>query len=192
MIIEQCKQTKLEKYNDPNWNNREKAFKTCIKRLGVKIPSQNRDVMLKSNLKYIYNNIIFASSWELAFYIWLKDNKINFQYQPDFNFYYFDEYQNKIRKYFPDFYLVDSNEIIEIKGDNHFDKNGYQQDQFIEDIDDEDDFNEDYYDYYDEIEEEEEEDDEDSEEEESEVNDYSNDYSYNDDYGDNYDDYDDY
>lgn len=125
IIIKQCKQTKLEKYGDLNWNNREKAFKTCIKRLGVKIPSQNRDVMLKSNLKYIYNNIIFASSWELAFYIWLKDNKINFQYQPDFNFYYFDEYQNKIRKYFPDFYLIDFNQIIEIKGDNHFDKNGY-------------------------------------------------------------------
>ena len=91
------------------------------------------------------------------------------------------------KKYLPKRYYRNYNQYK-----NYFDKNGYQQDQFIEDIDDEDDFNEDYYDYYDEIEEEEEEDDEDSEEEESEVNDYSNDYSYNDDYGDNYDDYDDY
>jgi hypothetical protein len=32
------------------------------------------------NRFYKYNNIIFDSSWELAYYIWLNDNNIKFIY----------------------------------------------------------------------------------------------------------------
>jgi hypothetical protein len=33
-----------------------------------------------SNVKYMYDSIKFDSAPELAFYIWLKDNNIEFEY----------------------------------------------------------------------------------------------------------------
>ena len=60
---------------------------------------------------YLYNDLIFDSSWELAFYIYHKDNNIDidrcvksFPYVVN----------NKTHYYFPDF-IVD-NKLIEIKG----------------------------------------------------------------------------
>lgn len=88
--------------------------------LGVKYPMQNHDVRVASQQKYFYNNINFDSSWELAYYIWLKDHNIEFEYQPNISFEYI--INGKIHKYFPDFKI--NNEFIEIKGDHFFNKNG--------------------------------------------------------------------
>lgn len=77
---------------------------------------------LYKNLKrlYFYDNTYFDSSWEVAFYIWLKDNNIDFTYHPLPGLCYYSN--NKQHKYYPDFIV--NNQIIEIKGDQFFDKNG--------------------------------------------------------------------
>ena len=79
---------------------------------------QNHDIRISSQQKYLYNNINFDSSWELAYYIWLTDNNIEFEYQPNISFEYM--VNGKIHKYFPDFLIND--EYIEIKGNQFFDK----------------------------------------------------------------------
>ena len=65
--------------------------------------------------KYNYDNIKFSSSYELAYYIWLKDNNINFIYQADsipFDFY------GVTKHYVPDFKINDR--LVEIKGIHFF------------------------------------------------------------------------
>ena len=69
---------------------------------------------------YVYNNLYFDSSWELAYYMWLVDNNIDFEYKPDVSFEY--EYNEKTHKYYPDFLVND--EYVEIKGEQFFDKDG--------------------------------------------------------------------
>lgn len=76
------------------------------------------EIFIKGRKFYYYDNTMFDSSWELAYYIWLKDNNIKFKYQPNISFDYI--YDNKIHKYFPDFLI--NNILYEIKGD-HFLKN---------------------------------------------------------------------
>ena len=59
-----------------------------------------------------YEGIWCASSWELAWVFWAKDNNINFER----NWKWFPySYKGKPHKYFPDFYLKDNNCYIEIK-----------------------------------------------------------------------------
>ena len=47
-IEQKRKATKTKRYNDPNWNNRESAQKTCIEKLGARCPIGNKDVLAKS------------------------------------------------------------------------------------------------------------------------------------------------
>ena len=97
-----------------------KAVSTNIKRYGAKMPIQNHDIFKKSKNRYEYNGIKFDTKPELAMYIWLTDNKIPFEYQPDTFFEYSDG--KRTRRYFPDFKIQDV--FYEIKGDHFFDKNG--------------------------------------------------------------------
>lgn len=100
-----------------------KSINTMQEKYGCTHPSQSPEIIKKSKGKYLYNYIYFDSSPEIAYYIWLVDNNIKFEYKPkDKSIQYVDKY-NKQHKYFPDFYLIDSNKLVEIKGDNHF-KNG--------------------------------------------------------------------
>jgi len=122
-IKEKIKETNIIKYNTPYYTKtqdyKDKTRETNLKKYGVEWSSQNYEIFCKQKSKYLYNNIKFDSSWELAYYIWLVDNKIEFKYQPECNFYY---YVNGIEKrYFPDFYL--NNEYIEIKGPQFLDEN---------------------------------------------------------------------
>ena len=52
------------------------------------------------------------SSWEVKFAKLLFIYGINFEYEPFFIQY---EYNNSTRKYFPDFYICDTNIIFEVK-----------------------------------------------------------------------------
>ena len=110
----------------------EKRISTYITNYGVdnnmKSPKgyqEFKNGILTKNKKYCktryyrYNNILFDSSWELAYYIWLKDNKIQFKYQPDLNLTYIGK-DKKLHTYLPDFLLLDTNTIVELKGDNAF------------------------------------------------------------------------
>lgn len=134
------KNTKQIRYGDSNYNNREKAKQTCQELYGGNAPACSKEVQEKMQQsclekygtknvyqsmyfhynkfnKYMYNNETFDSSWELAYYIWNKDqnndikrNHCSFTYN----------YNNEIHYYFPDF--VVNGQLIEIKGD-HFFKN---------------------------------------------------------------------
>ena len=116
--------TCLEKYGVSTYlkspNFRKQSIKTCLEKYGVTHISKAHIIHAKASKKYKYNNITFDSSWELAYYIWLTDHKIEFEYQPNIKFNYFAN--EKEHFYFPDFKI--NNELIEIKGDHFFDKNG--------------------------------------------------------------------
>lgn len=99
---------------------RDKARQTCFQNNGYYYPlemSYNRTKYLN---KYYFNGIKFDSSWELAFYIWLVDNKYDFIYQCDFLNLHYEDDNGKLHQYIPDFYLYDFDVIIEIKGDWFF------------------------------------------------------------------------
>jgi len=131
---QKTKEKLLEEYNvdSPVKSEiiRNKMKNTCIERYGFTSYSKtekfkqnmsdfNRTHKFKRTSKYYYDDCYFDSSWELAYYIWLTDNNINFEYHPDIYFEY--EYNNKIYRYYPDFLI--NNELYEIKGDQFFDNN---------------------------------------------------------------------
>ena len=64
--------------------------------------------------------INFDTAPELAYFIWLKDNNIDFEYHPQKFFEY--EFEGRIHRYFPDFFV--ENKYIEIKGDQFFKPDG--------------------------------------------------------------------
>ena len=98
---------------------KEKRKQTCLANYGVEYISQSHDIRIKQCQRYFYNTCYFDSAPEIAFYIWLKDMNISFEYQPESSFNY--EYAGKLHKYYPDFKIGDM--YFEIKG-NHFFKNG--------------------------------------------------------------------
>lgn len=99
---------------------REKMKRTNIERYGHENCMQNIEIRAKSMAnrhlrKYTYNNIMFDSTWEISYYIWLTDNNIPFEYHPDISIKY--EYDGRQWIYQPDF--VVNGVLHEIKG-NHF------------------------------------------------------------------------
>lgn len=61
------------------------------------------------------DGIIFDSSWELAYYIYLRDYGILFEYHPNIEFHYKNEEDDeKFHIYHPDFKV--NNKLVEIKG----------------------------------------------------------------------------
>ena len=114
----------LEKYGVTNPSQADeikfKKEQTILKNYGVTNPNYSKEIQSYRAKRYYYNNIMFDSSWELAYYIWLKDNNINFEYQPNISFEYIKD--NKIHRYYPDFKV--NNELQEIKGTHFFDKDG--------------------------------------------------------------------
>lgn len=132
-VREKAKNTKKERYGDENFNNRGLAENTNLERYGVEWFPKTADwktktqetcmqkygvkyhCILNKPKKYVYDNRFFDSSWEIAYYIWLKDHNIQFEFHPDIAFKYVTT-DGKEHKYFPDFKIGD--EFIEIKG-NH-------------------------------------------------------------------------
>lgn len=97
---------------------KEKTKQTFLKRYGVENPAQNRAIRIKSQRRYCFEDVNFDSAPELALYIYLKDHNIDFKYQPDAEFWY--TFNNKKRKYMPDFKINDT--YVEIKGSHFLDK----------------------------------------------------------------------
>lgn len=107
--LRKTKTTKLKRYGDENYNNHRQTKETLIKKYGM---------LHGLSPKYIYHGKKFDSSYELAYYIWLEDHKIDFKYPCPYNFEFKNEDTGKDKTYCPDF-LVDGN-IVEIKGDHFF------------------------------------------------------------------------
>lgn len=113
-------QTMKDKYNveytAQSKELRNKMEQSCLVNYGVKYPYQNYEIYNKSQFKKIkYDNITFDSKWELYYYKYLKESQINFIYHPKMNLWY--EFNGKKHKYYPDFYLIDEQKIVEIKSD---------------------------------------------------------------------------
>lgn len=119
--------TNIERYGDKcSLNNKEisdKRTKTWLENYGVNHPWKATDVREKQfntcmekynsvspQFKYNYDNKWFDSSWEVAFYIYLKDHNIRFEYHTEKFEYYWN---NKKHYYFPDFKVF--NTFVEIK-----------------------------------------------------------------------------
>jgi hypothetical protein len=60
-----------------------------------------------------YKGIKFHGKWELNYAKWLDSNNIKWR-RPTESFLY--QFDGKNKRYTPDFYLIDSNEYVEIKG----------------------------------------------------------------------------
>jgi hypothetical protein len=102
---ERGKQTKLERYGNMTYNNQIKIRATCLKKYGREFPTCHY-----SYTAYKYEDEIFDSSWELAFWIYCKDFNIKIT-------------RNKIaydldngHRCIPDF-IIDK-KLYEIKGDH--------------------------------------------------------------------------
>ena len=126
--IEKRINTSLEKYGVKypmqNENIQEKTKNTNIKKYGCENPMQNYSIFKNTMKKYKYNNITFDSSWEIAYYIWLTDHNIKFEYQPKFIEYFWSG-DNKLHKYYPDFKI--NNEYIENKRPDLFNKSNLSE-----------------------------------------------------------------
>lgn len=110
------RQTNLIKYGKPYFSQTDEFIRrtkeTNLSKYGVEYASQNHDIRVKSQSRYMYNMKNVDSSWELAYYIWLKEHDVKFEYQPDMVFEY--EYGGERHKYHPDFKV--NGVIQEIKG----------------------------------------------------------------------------
>ena len=93
---------------------------------GIINVSQSPEIRRKQKSKYKYDNYCFDSAPELAFYIWLKDHDIQFEYKPKLFFIY--EVDGIKHRYFPDFKIDDM--IFELKGDQFFNENGIMQNPY--------------------------------------------------------------
>lgn len=92
----------------------------CEKKYGVRNVSQVHSIRSKMRKKYLFNGMRFDSSWELAYYIWNRDNGIDLIHEPE-KIEYIDSI-GKHHYYFPDF--KKDGLFIEIKGNQFFDKFG--------------------------------------------------------------------
>lgn len=123
------KETNLEKYGVEYYlqskDLKEKSKQTSLNRYGVEHASQSDIIKEKArktklekygklhfNHKYLFNNELFDSSWELAFYIYHLDKQHNIKHEP-YNFSY--TYNGEEHQYSVDFKV--SNKYYEIKGD---------------------------------------------------------------------------
>ena len=119
-IKEKIKRDNLQKYGvEHSWQRpdvKEKIRQTNLAKYGVEHVMQNHDIRVKSQSKYRFANTNFDSSAELAYYIWLRDNNIQFTFHPDICFEYI--VNGKTHYYHPDFLV--GNTYQEIKGVQFF------------------------------------------------------------------------
>lgn len=110
---ERAKLTKIEKYGDENYNNREKSNQTTIEKYGVANYSQSSDFINKKNFKlYKLNNISFDSFPELCVYLYCINNNIKIERNKVKFKYVFEDKQHYC---FVDFVINDK--LVEVKGD---------------------------------------------------------------------------
>ena len=116
--IEKTNKALIEKYGslENAYKQRyEKIQNVFQSKYGTKYP-----LMFYSHKKYGFDNNLFDSSWELAYYIWLKDKGISFEYHTQKIEYIGDDGKN--HTYFPDFIV--NGKIVEIKSDHFFNEKG--------------------------------------------------------------------
>ncbi len=92
------------------WKSKEFRRK-CAKNGGLK-PNAGRCKLIR-HLSPIAGEVFLNGEWEYKYALWLDAHEINWKRNTDWFPYNFD---GKLRKYFPDFYLIDTSEYVEVKG----------------------------------------------------------------------------
>lgn len=104
----------------------DKSRKTCLEKYGVENAYLIPSVIEHRRGYYKYDNVLFDSKPELAFYVYCKDAKLpikrNTSFKLDFLF------ENKIIGYYPDFEI--NGEYFEIKGKQFLKEDGTWQNPF--------------------------------------------------------------
>ena len=119
----------VHSFQNKEWQQRSRE--SMLEKWGVERFAQNKEEWEKVCDRYHYlggmsgtwkyDNKLFDSFWEIAFYIHLQNAKIEFVYQPDKHYEYIND-EGKASSYFPDF-IVDG-KIYEVKGDHFFNEDG--------------------------------------------------------------------
>ena len=108
-IKEKSVETQTKLYGGTGTNSTQFKY-TMKEKYGEINPDYIKEHLSKMHTRYMFDNTKFDSSWELAYYIWLKDHNIQFEFHPnkiEYNF------ENKIHYYWPDFKI--GKMFIEIK-----------------------------------------------------------------------------
>ena len=105
------KLSKAAKERNANESEESKAKRKAT--IAKKVENGEWHVSLAKDHHYNYNGVDLHGTWELKYAKWLDENQIRWQRCKD-SFSYV--YEGKTRKYTPDFYLIDTDEYIEIKG----------------------------------------------------------------------------
>lgn len=95
----------------PEWN-KENGKRIAVA-VNAKVANGEWHTSLAKHMHIDYNGIDLHGSWELAYAKYLDANNIKWVRNKDFFTYVFE---GKQRRYTPDFYLVDTDEYIEVKG----------------------------------------------------------------------------
>lgn len=96
---------------DYQHRNNKTCCKECRNRLNL---LNNADRNFYNSKKGKFDGILFDSTYELAFYIYCKDNNIQCIRNTEVCFPYI--YEDKTHYYYPDFYIPQINTYIELKG----------------------------------------------------------------------------
>lgn len=111
-------------------NANKKRKETCKKHFGTEHHMKNKEFLNSFQqeifekygtvgpvVRYRFMGMLFDSSWEIAYYIWLSDNNRSFVYHPNMFFEYKGS-DGEIHKYYPDFLI--EGKFYEIKGNQFF------------------------------------------------------------------------
>lgn len=135
-INKQCHETFIKKYGCKSTlsfsETRNKTKETMMQKYGVLYPGSSPELMKNRWSHYDYDDMNFDSSWELAYYIWLKDSRTDFQYHPNISFKF--SFNGKEHCCIPDFKIGDK--YIEIKGAHFINENGTWKNPFKKELDD--------------------------------------------------------
>lgn len=118
-------QTYTERYGASHFMKSEEGYKRyqdgLMAKTGYRNPMQNPETQSNNSRGYLFEGVHFDSSWELAYFLWLRDNKVDFIYHPAVCIDYVDS-DGVSRVYRPDFII--NGQLCEIKGDQFFNESG--------------------------------------------------------------------
>ena len=109
--------TCVETYGATSYFGSDAYKQFCLETFGVENIAQCKDLHKKS--RYQFETLQFDSAEELAYYVFLKQLRVSFEYKPDPIPY---QYDDKTWQYFPDFKI--GSHYVEIKGDHFFRADG--------------------------------------------------------------------
>ena len=100
--------------NNERWSSEENRKKQSesMKKAVEKYPESYTSSNRGRTKQIIVDGIKFQGKWELEFYQFCKDNNIQIERSNE----WFEYEWNGTRKYFPDFYLVEKDMYVEVKG----------------------------------------------------------------------------